>query len=84
MKAKKPPFSFSIAKIFCSLFGHKYRVSNAITNHIKEYKCESCGMEVTDTADGFLAKLTPKFKETNAFLARFHKKRTRRILSEAS
>lgn len=84
MKTKKPLFSFLIASIFCPFFGHSFRVSNTITNHIKEYKCAHCGEEVTDTANGFLAKLTPKFRETNAFLARFHKRRTRKILSEAS
>lgn len=84
MKAKKSLFSVLIAKVFCPLFGHKFRVSNTITNHIKEYQCEHCGEEVTDTANGFLAKLTPKFRETNAFLAQFHRRRTRKIFSEAS
>jgi protein-arginine kinase activator protein McsA len=69
------PTSFSFAKVFCNLFGHKLRVSKNITNHVHEYRCKNCGMEMTDTADGFLARLTPKFKETNAYLAKIHRKR---------
>ncbi|WP_424492554.1 hypothetical protein [Salinimicrobium sp. GXAS 041] len=86
MNSEKALHSFSITRIFCSVFGHKYRVSNVITNHIKEYKCRHCGEELTDTANGILAKLTPKFKETNAFLAQVHERRIRRkrTFSEAS
>jgi len=32
---------------------------------------------MTDTANGFLAQLTPKFKETNDYLANFYKRRRR-------
>ncbi|GHA35918.1 hypothetical protein GCM10007103_16710 [Salinimicrobium marinum] len=52
-------------------------MSNVITDHIKEYKCRYCGEEVTNTANGLLEKLTPKFKETNAFLAKIHDRRRR-------
>ncbi|WP_262490116.1 hypothetical protein [Gramella sp. MAR_2010_147] len=41
-------------------------------------------MEMTDTADGLLARLTPKFKETNAYLAKIHKKRRRVFIAKAS
>lgn len=84
MKTEKAPFPFFISAVFCSVFGHKFLVSKKITNHIKEYQCEHCGEERTDTANGLLEKLTPKFRETNAFLAKFHERRTRRIYSEAS
>jgi len=75
---------FQFAKVFCRIFGHKLKVSRNVTNHIHEYKCAKCGVEMTDTANGFLARLTPKFKETNDYLAKFHKKRTRRIYTNAS
>lgn len=84
MEAKTTPFSFSLAKIFCSVFGHKFKVSNLVTNHIREYKCSHCGEEVTDTANGFLAKLTPRIKETNEFLANFHQRRSRKVFSKVS
>lgn len=75
---------FKFAKVFCHFFGHKLKVSKNVTHHIHEYKCAKCGVEMTDTANGFLAILTPKFKETNDYLAKFHKKRTRRIYTNAS
>ncbi|TBW27872.1 hypothetical protein [Gramella sp. KN1008] len=81
---KVNPTMFSFSKVYCSLFGHKLRVSKNITNHVHEYKCKKCGMEMTDTADGLLARLTPKFKETNAYLAKIHKKRKRIFLAKAS
>lgn len=65
----------SIAKIFCNFFGHNLKVSKTITNHVHEYRCSKCGMEMTDTADGFLARLTPKFKETNAYIATIYQRR---------
>ncbi len=78
------PIIFSFAKVYCGLFGHKLRVSKNITNHVHEYRCSKCGMEMTDTADGFLARLTPKFKETNRYLAKIHKKRKRVFMAKAS
>ncbi len=84
METKTPPISFSIGKIICSFFGHRFRVSNIITDHIREYKCDCCGEELTDTANGVVAKLTPRFRETNAFLAKIHERRSKRVLSEAS
>ena len=84
MKAEKAPFPFLISAVFCSVFGHRFRVSKKITNHISEYQCEHCGEEITDTANGILAKLTPKFRETNDFLAKFHQRRSKRLYSEAS
>ena len=75
---------FHFAKVYCRIFGHKFKVSKNVTNHIHEYTCGKCGVEMTDTANGFLARLTPKFKETNDYLAKFHKKRTQRIYTNAS
>lgn len=82
---KKNPTLFSLGKVFCSIFGHKLKVSKNVTDHIHEYQCSRCGMEMTDTANGFLARLTPKFKETNDYLAKIHKRRKeRRIFAQAS
>jgi len=81
---KKHFSSFSATKVQCNLFGHKLKVSKNITNHVHEYQCCRCGMEMTDTADGLLARLTPKFKETNAYLAKIHQKRQRAFYAEAS
>ena len=81
---KEHPTSFSFAKVYCKIFGHELKVSKNITNHVHEYQCSKCGMEMTDTADGFLARLTPKFKETNAYLAKIHRRRKRLFLAKAS
>lgn len=76
MKSKSPR-SFSFAEAYCGIFGHQLKVSKNVTDHIHEYQCAKCGVEMTDTANGFLAKLTPKFKETNKFLANFYTRRRR-------
>lgn len=89
MKNKKP-LLFSPGAIICTVFDHKFEVSQNITDHIKEYQCTRCGEEMTDTAQGFMSKLTPRFRETNAYLAEIHQRRCARkffhhkILSEAS
>ncbi len=78
------PFKFSLSRLLCKLFGHKLMISKNVTNHIQEYKCVKCGMELTDTADGFLRRLTPKFKETNNYIAQIHKRRRRKNYVNAS
>ena len=84
MEKYAPRFSFSFARIYCSIFGHNLRISRFITDHVKEYKCCSCGKEMTDTAQGAIARLTPKFKETNSCLAKIHQRRKNKTLSKAS
>jgi hypothetical protein len=75
---------FRFAKVYCRIFGHRLKVSKNVTKHIHEYQCAKCGIEMTDTANGLLARLTPKFKETNVYLAKFYKKRTNRIYTNVS
>ena len=75
---------FSLPGLLCKIFGHKLIISKNVTNHIQEYKCSKCGMEMTDTANGFLARLTPKFKETNNYIAQIHKRRRQRKYANAS
>jgi hypothetical protein len=75
---------FNLAMVYCRIFGHRLKVSKNVTKHIHEYQCAKCGVEMTDTANGLLARLTPKFKETNKYLAKFYKKRTKRIYTKAS
>lgn len=67
-----------IKNLICALLGHHFLVSNTITAHVHEYKCTCCGQEMTDTANGQVKKLTPKFKETNAFVAKVYKRRMQR------
>lgn len=83
MKNQNPKL-FSFAEIYCKIFGHKLKVSKNVTDHIHEYKCDKCGLELTDTANGFLARLTPKFKETNEYIRKIHKKRCRRVYAKTA
>jgi len=76
MKSINPKL-FSFSEVYCSIFGHQLKVSKNVTDHIHEYQCAKCGLEMTDTANGLLAQLTPKFKETNDYLANFYKRRRR-------
>ena len=71
-------------KTICRILGHDLRVSKNITNHIREYKCCRCREEMTDSANGLMEKLTPRFRETNAFLAKVHQRRTARKMLKAS
>lgn len=81
---KENPINVSLAKVYCYLFGHKLKVSKNVTNHIHEYKCAHCKVEMTDTANGLLARLTPRFKETNDYLAQVHQRRKERLFARAS
>ncbi len=78
MKSQHPT-KFKFGKLLCKIFGHKLLVSKNVTDHVHEYKCTRCGMEMTDTANGLLARLTPKFKETNNYLEKIHQRRKRRF-----
>ena len=85
METKKTFSLLSPRTWLCALVDHRLYVSRDITNHIREYRCSRCGEEMTDTAQGFLARLTPKFRETNAFLAKIHQRRCERtVFSNAS
>lgn len=82
--ANTNPTKFSLSQLLCKLFGHKLMISKNVTNHIQEYKCVKCGLEMTDTADGILERLTPKFKETNNYIAQIHKRRRQKNYVNAS
>ncbi len=62
-------------KIFCYLFGHKFKISKHITHHVKEYKCQYCAKQMTTGSNGVLTALTPKNKEINDTLNLMHNKR---------
>ncbi len=62
-------------KFFCTLFGHHYRVSKKVTEHIKEYQCLHCGKAVTTDEYGRLTVLTPEMKDINKTLELIYQKR---------
>ena len=61
--------------LYCTLFGHDYKVSKVITYHVKEYKCKHCKSEMTIDGNGQFVPLTPKQREINTVLNRVHNKR---------
>lgn len=65
--------------ILCITFGHSYRETHKITDHISEFKCTHCGREVTNNFTGNLETLTEKYRQANASLGMFYKKKMRRI-----
>jgi len=75
MKDISPTQSFRIFGVLCSTFGHRFKVFNKITNHISEYKCKTCGQEVTNAFSGEIKILTHKQKKINASLSDFFKKK---------
>jgi len=75
MKTTSPSQSFRLFSFFCSTFGHRFTVSNKITNHISEYKCKRCGQEVTNVVSGDIELLTHRNKKINACLSEFFQKK---------
>lgn len=59
----------------CALFGHNFKVSKDVTYYVKEYKCKTCGMEMTLNSDGMMVPLTRKYRRINSVLNTIHNKR---------
>jgi len=68
-----------IPKMYCSIFGHNYKITKRVTYHVKEYTCTHCKKQLTTDSNGNLTELTPKFKEINAILERIHLSRMERL-----
>jgi hypothetical protein len=85
MEKKPSSFLFSVGKLICCVMGHHLQVTHKITDHIYEYGCSRCGLEMTDTTQGTLARLTPRFRETNELVAKIYRRKcSRKVLSKAS
>ncbi|WP_459210184.1 hypothetical protein [Aquimarina rhabdastrellae] len=83
MKKHSPSSSFSISKIYCSVFGHNYKLSKKVTHHINEYTCCNCKEQITTNSNGRLEVLTPKLKEINQALEFVHAKKQARKQNQA-
>lgn len=66
---------FVSKKIICRILGHKIIPTRRITEHIYEYKCCICDLELTNDDLGNKTDLTPKLKEINETLIQFYKKK---------
>ncbi|GGW58098.1 hypothetical protein DFQ11_101863 [Winogradskyella epiphytica] len=65
-------------KLICDLFGHNYRVTKKVTNHVSEYTCKCCKKQLTTNSNGTLTELTPKRQEINYALERLYNGRMMR------
>jgi len=79
MSKNSSNYSVLLSGLVCATIGHSYSVSRKITNHINEYKCSTCGREVTNNYTGKLEILTNKLKDVNSNVAAFFQKKTRRL-----
>jgi len=68
--------NFVCKNFICLLFGHKIVTTRTITNHIKEYKCTNCDLELTNDVQGRTTFLTTERKEINEALKDFLQKKT--------
>lgn len=66
-------------KLYCDLFGHNYRMTKKVTNHVKEYTCKCCKKQVTTSSTGRLIELTEKRQEINSALERIYNNRMIRL-----
>ncbi len=69
----------SATKLYCDFFGHNYKMTRKVTNHVKEYTCSCCKKQLTTNSNGQLTELTPKYQEINSALERIYNNRTMRL-----
>jgi len=67
------------SSLYCTFFGHNFKVSRKVTYHVKEYKCCNCKKEMTTNSNGNLTELTPKFREINLVLERIYNNKLIRL-----
>jgi transposase-like protein len=65
----------SATKLYCDFFGHNYKMTKKVTNHVKEYTCSCCKKQLTTNSNGQLIELTPKYQEINSALERIYNNR---------
>lgn len=69
----------SATKLYCDFFGHNYKMTKKVTNHVKEYTCSCCKKQLTTDSNGQLTELTPKYQEINSALERIYNNRMMRL-----
>jgi transposase-like protein len=65
-------------KLYCDFFGHNYKRTKNVTNHVKEYTCTRCNKQLTTDSNGRLTELTPKYRDINSTLERIYNHRALR------
>ncbi|WP_461598432.1 hypothetical protein [Winogradskyella sp.] len=69
----------SATKLYCDFFGHNYKMTKKVTNHVKEYTCSCCKKQLTTDSNGRLTELTPKYQDINSALERIYNNRMLRL-----
>ena len=69
----------SATKLYCDFFGHNYKMTKKVTNHVKEYTCSCCKKQLTTDSNGQLTELTPKYQDINSALERIYNNRMMRL-----
>ena len=64
--------------IYCSLFGHEFKITKHITHHVKEFNCRYCNKQFTTDQSGNITILTPKYREINSVLEKIHLKKLKK------
>lgn len=62
----------------CKMIGHKLVTTKNVTQHIKEYQCKCCGLELTNNYKGTKNILTPELKDVNITVMDFYHRRHHR------
>ena len=76
---KKATYYGTTLKVYCGIFGHRYRLSKEVTSHVKEYTCSCCEKQLTTDSNGKLTELTPVYKEINSLLEDIYTRRMMRL-----
>lgn len=66
-------------RMHCHFLGHQLKTTRSVTNHLKEFKCVVCELELTQDLSGRLIYLSRKQKEINDTLFYLHQKRSHRL-----
>jgi hypothetical protein len=59
----------------CHFLGHQLKTTRNVTNHLREFKCVVCEIELTQDLSGAIIYLSRKQKEINDTLFNLHQKR---------
>ncbi|MEP2936320.1 MAG: hypothetical protein ABJM06_12065 [Gilvibacter sp.] len=78
------PKPATIGAIRCRLVGHRFRITQKVTNFVNEYECTCCKQEYSENSNGRLEVLTQKTREINESLSDLFIRRRRHRVTQYS
>ena len=63
------------SEVFCSVFGHNYKIHKRLSRCVDEYECKSCKQIFTLDEKGDFISLSPKYREIHKIIEYINKKR---------